>query len=488
LRSDDELVALALAGVDLEATGLASLGTLLKQQGCQVLRLWQRHYGKALSGRSFFDNGAFLLWHSEEVRGLVEALGSGGLEPAGRSILGHVRRLTAMGMSFEEQALTNQLFRRACIQVMKQRGPEPRELLRLYDTVDGLKCLRTVLMVHGQPTEPIDAIDELARLQGEVAGRSRFCGMVGRSRVMQRVYELLAVAARSRTTVLLVGESGTGKELAARAIHRLSGDSMERYVPVNCAALPRELMEDELFGHRKGAFSGAHADKVGLFQAANGGTLFLDEITELSVEAQAKLLRALQERAVRPVGATREEPVSVRVISSTNRPLKEALASGRLRRDLYYRLQGFVVEIPPLRERQGDLALLLQHFLEISRPDRPRPTVSAAALQQIQTHSWPGNVRELQMSIERACATSKGETLQLADLFREERSTTVCPADALLEELPLSLKRVEEATIVRALKATGGNKARASRLLGISRKQLYVKIQRYCLAPECYQT
>jgi DNA-binding NtrC family response regulator len=331
---------------------------------------------------------------------------------------------------------------------------------------------------------------------------------------MQRVYERLAIAARTRDPVLLVGESGTGKELAARAIHALSGDPAERFIAVNCAALPRDLMESELFGHTAGAFSGARGEHLGVFRAASGGTLFLDELTELVPEAQAKLLRALQERAVRPVGALAEVPVAVRIVASTNRDLRESLAEGRLRRDLYYRLQSLVVTIPPLRERREDIPLLVRHFLARAEEEGMRCCrfgASREVLRLLSLHDWPGNVRELENAIRFACRLDRGPRLEASDLpaeivaaakkaeararalgcdletpaapMGETASKSPSPSAAAPERSLMTIREAEREAIARALRATGGNKARAARLLSISRKQLYAKIREYGLDP-----
>jgi transcriptional regulator with PAS, ATPase and Fis domain len=318
---------------------------------------------------------------------------------------------------------------------------------------------------------------------------SRFCGIVGQSEVMRRLYDRVTAAAATRSTILVVGESGTGKELVARALHELGTAPYSPFVPFNCAALPRELVESELFGYRRGSFSGATSDYAGLFRSAEGGTAFLDEITEMSPETQAKLLRTLQERSVRPVGATREVPINVRIIASTNRDPEAAIRSGQLRRDLYYRLQVNVIELPPLRDRRDDIPHLVRHFIKLYGDINARRAavtgIDEAALDALMNNEWQGNVRELANAIESACTFGRATTIGLADL---PRSISTAPRNlmvaARVSERPACLQTfadVERELIQRALASTAGNKVRAARMLKISRKKLYAKIDKYGL-------
>lgn len=308
--------------------------------------------------------------------------------------------------------------------------------------------------------------------------------LVGKSRLMHRLAEqILAVAAHS-VTVLVKGETGTGKELVARAIHECGAGASAPFVAVNCAAIPKDLIESELFGYRKGAFSGAASDYPGLFQAADGGTLFLDEITEMPPEFQGKLLRALQERAIRPVGCTHELPVTLRVIASTNREPPEAVRAGRLRQDLYYRLEASVLSVPPLRARSEDIPLLVRHFIALARRNSGStlgaPRVDADALVSLMSYRWPGNVRQLSNVIESACLFGRGATLRRTDLPPEITATDSAEYDdpSLFAQVS-SLRDGEELLIRAALAATHGNKARAAAQLQISRKALYAKMTRY---------
>jgi two-component system response regulator AtoC len=324
---------------------------------------------------------------------------------------------------------------------------------------------------------------------------SAFHGIVGQSPVVQAMIGKVVALATSRSTVLIVGESGTGKELIARALHRASAPNSP-FVALNCAALPKDLIESELFGYVKGAFSGAIQDQLGLFRSASGGTLFLDEITEMSPETQAKLLRVIQERCVRPVGAMREIPVDVRIIASTNREPESAVREAQLRKDLYYRLAVGVIRAAPLRERTEDIPLLLRHFVDLFNIRLGKAikvtAIEADALAVLMHHSWPGNVRELGNAIEAAMSFSSSEILLRGDLPLPDQASCGSPAVPqskgsarnIEAEAPVvfsSLKQVERDHIVWTLYNTGGNKALAARMLGISRKSLYDRLAEHGL-------
>jgi len=290
-------------------------------------------------------------------------------------------------------------------------------------------------------------------------------GVIGQSDVMLAACERLKRIAPTPATVLLTGESGTGKEVAARALHRMSNRAAGSFVPVNCAAIAAELIESELFGHVKGAFTGAQQSREGLFYYARGGTLFLDEIGELPAAAQAKLLRVLEERRIRPVGSEQEIPVDVRVIAATNRDLKAEVAAQRFRQDLYYRLQVVEVTLPPLRERPEDLPLLIDHFMGQLAPylDVPRLELDGRTLARLAAYDWPGNVRELRNFVERSLI------LGWFDLAPEPSASA---ANALLSTAEDSLEAVEKRHILAVLAACDGNKSEAGRRLGVSRKTL----------------
>jgi transcriptional regulator with PAS, ATPase and Fis domain len=316
---------------------------------------------------------------------------------------------------------------------------------------------------------------------------SLFHGIVGHAASMIELFRKIEAAGRTRGSVLIAGESGTGKELIARAIHACSPEPKGRFMALNCAAIPRELMESELFGHRRGAFSGASNDYLGIFRASDGGTLLLDEITEMSPDIQGKLLRALQERTVRPVGSTDEIPVDIRLISSTNRVPEEAVRSGHFRQDLYYRLQAAVLHVPPLRERIEDLALLIPHFIDAvnARGGRePLKGVAPDALDRMKMYRWPGNVRELSNVIEAAYTFGTSSTIGLKDMpaaMIETLETAQMQPVAQPSNQTLTYAETEREAIVRALEQTRGNKLRAAALLQISRKRLYSRMAKYGL-------
>jgi len=308
--------------------------------------------------------------------------------------------------------------------------------------------------------------------------------IVGTSSQITEVLALIEHASKSRVTVLITGETGTGKELLAREIHDKSAIRDAPFVAVNCAAFPESLLESELFGHQRGAFTGADRDKTGLFEAADGGTLFLDEIGETTRPFQAKLLRVLQEKEVRPIGSSRTRRIDVRVIAATNRNLRREAADAQFRPDLYYRLAVFPIHVPPLRERPADILPLANHFLAryAKRDQRSDTILSADARHLLQSYGWPGNVRELENEIQRALAVSNSDaeltpahfSARLVELL-EPVQAVVQPGDSLRE----TLARVEAWLIRHALETNRGRRATTARLLGITREGLYKKMKRY---------
>ena len=324
---------------------------------------------------------------------------------------------------------------------------------------------------------------EVKRLRLEVQKQPRSDELVGQSSAMQRVQDLIARVAQSEASVLVSGESGTGKELAARAIHKLSRRSTGPFVAVNCAAVPEPLLESELFGHAKGAFTDAKEAHQGLFVEAKGGTLFLDEIGDMPLGLQPKLLRVLQERVVRPLGAKAEVPVDVRIVAASNRDLESAIDEKLFREDLYYRINVIHVPLPPLRARGGDVLPLALHFVQrfAEQSCKSVTGISKEAAEKLVAYAWPGNVRELQNCVERAVALARFEEICVDDLpekIRDYRFSHVVVAASDPTEL-VPLEEVERRYILRVVDAVAGNKTAAARVLGLERKTLYRKLDRY---------
>jgi DNA-binding NtrC family response regulator len=345
-------------------------------------------------------------------------------------------------------------------------------LTKPFETSELLAAVEAALAASAPQREQARLRRELPRAPARI---------IGASRQMRELFDLIDRAARSASTVLVSGESGTGKELVARALHEASG-RRGAFVPVNCAAIPAELIESELFGHTGSAFTGARQPRAGLFEAASGGTLFLDEVGELPLAVQPKLLRALQEGAVRRVGADRERGVDLRVVAATNRDLEEQVAKGRFREDLFWRLNVIHMRVPALRERPVDIPLLVDHFLTraCEAAGRPPLDVSPEPLAVLTAYAWPGNVRELENAIERAVALTRGSRLMLEDLPERVRTTGEAAATiARAQERALTLRELEREYILETLRRTGGNKSRAAEALGLDRKTLYRKLEEY---------
>jgi DNA-binding NtrC family response regulator len=323
-------------------------------------------------------------------------------------------------------------------------------------------------------------------LRERIKAKQGFCGIVGAAPEMERLYRMIAKAALSHHPVLILGESGTGKELVARSIH-FSGPFRDKpFLPVDCGSLVPTLIESELFGYVKGAFTGAVQAKDGLLSMAEGGTVFFDEIGEMPVDLQAKLLRAIQEKEIRPVGSTRRIPINVRVLAATNRDLEQAVAQGNFRRDLYFRLNVLSLKIPALRERRQDIPLLAGRFLDrVSRDGGRECTLSDAALKALLAYAWPGNVRELENCLERACALNTGPEIQLADLpsaLNGGNGHVTIDQNGSAKIVPMS--ELEKQTILGTILQLNGDKLLAARLLGIGKTTLYRKLKEYG-SPEC---
>ena len=308
--------------------------------------------------------------------------------------------------------------------------------------------------------------------------------MIGLSPAMRKVHEAIAQVAPEKATVLITGETGTGKELAAHAIHQHSSRKDALFVAVNCAAIPAEMMESELFGHERGAFTGAVKSRTGKFELASGGTLFLDEITEMPIALQAKLLRAIQEGVIERLGGSRAIPVDIRIVAATNRDPQQAVRDGLLREDLYYRLNVFRLELPPLRDRPEDIPRLAQHFLAARKIG-----ISEDALALLQVYRWPGNVRELENVLERAAIVCGGRLIEpyhlpgdIAQSVPQEPDPSDVSAESGNLSIPQATEALEKRMIEEALRQTGGNKSKAARLLEISERSLWYKLERYQLS------
>jgi len=382
-------------------------------------------------------------------------------------------------------------------------------LIKPYDTDELVRRVERELEVR-------DLRREVAHLKREVERHHRYGSLIGDSPAMQEVYRIVAAVSQNKSTVLITGASGTGKELVARTIHQRSPWSRGPFVAVNCGAFSETLLDSQLFGHRRGSFTGAVADQEGVFQAASGGTLFLDEVSEIPLVLQAKFLRAIQEREVTPLGTTRPIKVDLRLVAATNRDLRDRVRGGEFREDLFYRLNIVNIDLPQLSARRQDIALLVAHFIdEFARAYAVAPKqVSPEALERLTAYDWPGNIRELQNAIERAFAISSAPTIDVADLepaLAGALSPAASPSpprpaevtaggeviDALQRSAPppvdsgvigqdaplidqvMALDEAERRLIAAALKQAGGNKNEAARLLRIDRQRLYRKLEKY---------
>jgi DNA-binding NtrC family response regulator len=330
---------------------------------------------------------------------------------------------------------------------------------------------------------------EVVELKQQVEKRYGLERLIGHSPVMEEIFDTVRQVSPSRATVLITGESGTGKELVAQAIHTLSGRAKEKFFAVHMAAFSAQLLESELFGHEKGAFTGALERRIGRFEQANGGTLFLDEIGEIDRNTQVKLLRILgEERSFERVGGNASIKVDVRLVAATNRDLEKMVAAGEFRDDLYFRLSVVRIHMPPLRERREDIPLITHHFLKVAAEENEKPfrELTPDALQALERYSWPGNIRELRAAIERAVVMSGGAKITLRDLPQTVREG----ASAVQTSIPgvrlpaftkpgghLNLQETEDRMIVRALEETGGNVTKAARILGISRRTLHRRLK-----------
>ncbi len=365
--------------------------------------------------------------------------------------------------------------------------------LGAYDYITKPFRIEELKLLLQRMEEKVRLVAENQFLRERVSADMELNGIVGASTKIQDVLRMVARLKDTRTPVLITGESGTGKELVARAIHYRGSYAKRPFVAVDCGSLVPTLIESELFGYEKGAFTGANKSKDGLFQSAGGGTIFLDEIGELSLEMQAKLLRVLQEKEVRPVGSNQKVKVDVRVIAATNRDLEAAYKEGKFRKDLYFRLNVVTLHLPPLRERKSDIPALVHYFLDKLAPGRVM-TISDAAMKCMLQYDWPGNVRELENCMERAVALGEGETIDLQDLppalnagqpvHVTPSAGPAAPSPAKSAVADTDLEHLERMTIQRVFDQVHGDKNLARKMLGISRATLYRKLKRYNIGLE----
>ncbi len=425
-----------------------------------------------LSAVAFEDAESALAALADESAALVLT----DLRMPGLDGIGFMRRLRALDADVPVIVLTAYGTVESAVEAMKLGAVD--FLAKPFD-VDALELLIQRSLEHSRTRS------EHRFLRDQVERAPRFEELVGASPPMQRIFEQIERFAPARGAVLITGETGTGKELVAHAIHRRSPRGDKLFVPLNCAAIPAELLESELFGHVRGAFTGASANREGKFAAADGGTLFLDEIGDMDLRLQAKLLRALQEGVIEPVGGNRRIRVDVRIVSSTHRKLEEAIASGAFREDLYYRLNVLRIELPPLRERSDDVPALAAAFLaEFGRElGKGALALGNEARAVLRAYRWPGNVRELRNAMERAAVLANGSELGAAlarELLPRAAQLEDAAAPATLD-LDAALNEVERKTILRALAAASDNKVEAARLLGIGERTLWTKLRKYGL-------
>jgi DNA-binding NtrC family response regulator len=349
--------------------------------------------------------------------------------------------------------------------------------LGAYDYLQKPFPLKDLEVVAGKACERRRLRKENTQLKVLLERSRPMADMIGRSPAMQEIFRLVERAGPSEKAILIQGESGTGKELVARALHRHSKRAEKPMVVINCAALPEALLESELFGHERGAFTGAVAAKPGLFEVADGGTLFIDEIGELPGSLQAKLLRVLEDGSLRRIGSVQERRVSVRLLAATNRNLAQEVQASRFREDLFYRINVMSLELPPLREREGDIPLLVSHFLG------PGWEIEPAALESMKRYSWPGNVRQLINALERAKILAESETIRLQDLPKEVVAPTAPPRIGSGPAITTDdLASIQRGKVVEVLRRVSGNKSKAARALGIDRRKLYRLLEKYAIA------
>lgn len=452
-----------------------------------VLARWWELYGLHFGDRRVLSRAEFFDIHGVDLDATLATLRCDGFSDFVAALRKVGELLAERHVPFIEVVASMHLFEEAAISAFPQ--PADAGSYRLFDKIS--HCRTAILAESYFKSRSALATARVLGLERQAAqfpreARVQFHGIVGATQVMRALYERIEAVAAVGSTALVVGESGTGKELVARAIHECSPRHRGPFVALNCAALPRELIESELFGYRRGAFSGATGEYLGLFRAAQGGMLFLDEITEMSADTQSKLLRTLQEHTVRPIGSTHEIAADARVVASTNRDPEEAVRNRSLREDLYFRLSVNVLKVPPLRERLDDLPLLIEHFIALfnEKLGRPTPIVAIAetALEAIRRYHWPGNVRELSNAIEQAFTFCRSDLIMLGDLPAAlALASSAAVERQARDDEPLNVADHQRRLVERALARTQGNKLKAAKLLGISRKALYVWLKKYGL-------
>jgi DNA-binding NtrC family response regulator len=472
------------------ADGIARLVATLRERKVTFVQEWHRLCASTLGAHRALSKELFQETYVPSLRSAAECLARG--DAAGFVSFGANlgERLARAGIPFAAFVAHLAFLKESCAKTL---ADDPVQTTTALLALDKLMCC--LLGVAGDAfhaeLKRIPEPDRATRWKpsvehpASVPASGFFHGIVGRSPEMRAVFERVKRVAPGPAPVLVLGETGTGKEMVARAIHECGPRLNGPFIALNCAALPRDLIESELFGYRRGAFTGAVADCLGLFRAARGGTILLDEITEMGPYLQAKLLRVLQERTVRPVGSVNEEPVDVRIIASTNRDPDAALRSRLLRPDLYYRLSVSTIVLPPLRKRLGDVMPLVEYQLRALNERYGSGTASGRgitsdAMQLLQGQEWPGNVRELFNVVENAFTMCQSDNIGVDDLTL----AVTKPDAAVVDDVPTvppTFEQSERTLIERALAFTGGNKLRAARQLGISRKKLYAKLARYGL-------
>ncbi|MBO33294.1 MAG: hypothetical protein CMM74_10020 [Rhodospirillaceae bacterium] len=454
-----------------------------------VLDDWWASYVEHFGDARAMSHPIFVDIHGRDIGTLVTTLGCGNFEGFEKGIRAIGTDLAQRSVPFAEVVASLHLFEEVAAKFFARL---PFQSRGIEMTFDKLSHCRMILLAESYFNERqadlftrVQSLEsEAERLADRPSSRVTFRGMVGKSKGMREIYRRVTATAHGNATVVIVGESGTGKELVARAVHECSGRADGPFVPVNCAALPAHLIESELFGHKKGAYTGAGVDYAGLIRAASGGTLFLDEVTEMPLAAQAKLLRVIEERSVRPVGSVREIPVDIRFVASTNRDPLKAVEAGFLRRDLWHRLNVHWITLPPLRERLGDIPLLCDYFIDLGAKrdlSRAKP-IESDVVELLSQYIWPGNVRELRNCIEHVLSVTRGSTISSSSLPKHILETVKMQVEGAGEGSRVSIPTMAEAEcdlIKRALSATAGNKVQAARILKVSRHRLYDKMRKF---------